>query len=170
MFPLRPLSLSSFFRPLSSVLSLPSSLALPLSPSLSRPPSLALPVSLSHPLFCLSLYHSDHPIPASSYPLPPSLIPSSCLLTPSLALPLSPSPVLFVAVSQRPSYPHLFLSPYALSRPLPSSPCLLIPTLIPFCPLPSYNKKSGLSPFGTALIFYYQSNYYFNMSFLESIR
>ena len=116
MFPLRPLSLSSFFCPLSSVLSRP-------------------------PLFCLSLYHSDHPIPASSYPLPPSLIPSSSLLPSSLALPLSPSPVLFVAVSQRPSYPHLFLSPYALSPPLPSSPCLLIPALIPFCPLPSYNKK-----------------------------
>ena len=60
----------------------------------------ALSVSLTPP-FCLSLYHSDLPIHTSS----------SLLLLLSIFFLTSPlhSPVLFVAVSQRPSYPHLFL-------------------------------------------------------------
>ena len=94
--------------PLSSVLFLPSSFLRPLSSVLSLPSSLALPVSLSPPLFCLSLYHSAHPIPTSS-----SLLPS---LIPSYHLPVSLRPLS--------STPLLSLSSYTCSHPLLSPPIL----------------------------------------------
>ncbi len=77
-------------------------------------------ISPTPPLSCLSLYHSDLPIPTFS-----SLLLLLSIL-PHISSPL-PRSVLFVAVPQRPSYPHL-------------PPLLLLLSILPHISSPPYTS------------------------------
>ena len=101
--------------------------------------------------YILLLYHSNHHNPINNAVT--LLIPSHLFsITPS-PLRFSHSPVLFVAVSQRPSYPHLFLPPPSLinflphiSSPLPRPVCRCTTATILSPPLPPISPQASSHP------------------------